>query len=159
MLIFRRSDSLRQIWSIENMCLSNKLVIKIQQRNKVSKVTIHRHICWTRHLRSRTLCFIISARNSLLVFSGRLVLKSVGDRSVVLGDFRTKFGSECAVTLHRALQYTTHRSVPPLKALLRRLVSIQSLSDTRSVNTFPCFIELCCPPRSYDYLHEIFSSY
>jgi hypothetical protein len=60
-------------------------------------------------------------RNSLLVLSGSLVLKSVDDRSVVLGDCGTKFGSDCAVTLHRALQYTTHRSVPPLRVLGRRL--------------------------------------
>lgn len=94
------------------------------------------------------------------MFSGKLLQNLEAIEVFFLVAWSTKFGSECAVTLNTALQYTTHRSVPPTRDLLRRLGS-------HSVARRYAFFQLVavfywtvfCPSSSDDWLHEIFSSY
>jgi len=98
------------------------LFIIIKQSND-SKATVHQYIHRTRNLYDRKLVLVSCARNSLLVFSGKLLQNPETIEALLLVACSTKFGSECAATLNTALQYTTHRSVPPTRGLLRRLGS------------------------------------
>jgi hypothetical protein len=103
-------------------CVSSTLLIIIKQNND-SNVTVHQYIHWTRNAYDRISGFVICAGNSLLVLSGKLVQNPEAIEALFLVACSTKFGSECAVTLNTALQYTTHRSDPPTRDLFRRLWS------------------------------------